>query len=563
MRIDLPAAKAAAGLALALSVAGLVQAGSASAVLEGRNGRIAFLSGREGPNDSMAQLYLRSVTSSTGSGALSEPFGIPGTQNRHPSWSPDRTKVVFAAGTPGAPTTEEFDLFVKDFVTGTITPLDGLQLGDGLSSDRPAWSPDGTKIAYEHQPVDNSADRNIMIKTYPSAQPAAPLATSPAAEFKPAWSPDSATVYYSKTQSGPPVNHDIVMQPATGGTETPLGGLTTAADEFQPSISPDGKRLCFTLQSTAGNNATADVHIATLPSLAGSVNISADATRGDYNCTWSPDGRKLAYASGVFSQGRLVMKNVDGSTLEPIVLEDDMGSNNFDGNPDWAPDGSPDCPDTTASTPAGTPVTIPLECTDTGPEYERTDPNGFVTNDGAPQHGTTSDDAPLAEPSTVRYTPEPGFTGTDTIVYSAFDDFGFGTDTGTVTITVTAPGGGGGNGGGGGGGGGAAPPTCAGRPATIVGTAGADTLVGTPGADVIVAGGGRDTVRALRGADAVCAGGGRDRVSGGTGADRLNGGGSRDRLSGGRGRDRIRGGRGVDTCAGGAGTDAVACERKR
>jgi uncharacterized delta-60 repeat protein len=81
-------------------------------------------------------------------------------------------------------------------------------------------------------------------------------------------------------------------------------------------------------------------------------------------------------------------------------------------------------------------------------------------------------------------------------------------------------------------------PTCAGKPATIVGTARAETLRGTAGNDVIVARGGADRVRAGRGRDLVCGGGGRDVLAGGRGADRLLGGAGRDRCLGGAGRDR-------------------------
>jgi len=97
-------------------------------------------------------------------------------------------------------------------------------------------------------------------------------------------------------------------------------------------------------------------------------------------------------------------------------------------------------------------------------------------------------------------------------------------------------------------------PRCAGRTATIVGTASGDTLRGTPRADVIVALGGSDTVLARGGNDVVCGGAGNDRLSGGPGRDLLKGGAGRDRLAGGTGRDR---------CVGAGGRDrAAACERR-
>jgi uncharacterized repeat protein (TIGR01451 family) len=128
----------------------------------------------------------------------------------------------------------------------------------------------------------------------------------------------------------------------------------------------------------------------------------------------------------------------------------------------------------------------------------------------------------------------------------------------------------------------AAPPTCAGKPATIIGTAGPDTLVGTEGDDVIRAFSGDDLVFGNRGGDLICAGLGSDVVRSGAGNDVvLSGPGSdyvrgrrgddilagrrgRDRLRGGRGDDLLNGGRGFDRCRGGPGLDALrGCERRR
>jgi hypothetical protein len=115
--------------------------------------------------------------------------------------------------------------------------------------------------------------------------------------------------------------------------------------------------------------------------------------------------------------------------------------------------------------------------------------------------------------------------------------------------------------------------TCAGRAATIAGTAASERIDGTAGPDVINGLGGADTIRGLGGNDLLCGGSGddvifggsrNDTIRGGKGDDLLNGGignddiqgqSGRDRLEGRRGDDRLRGGGGADTLVGGAGVD--------
>jgi uncharacterized delta-60 repeat protein len=102
---------------------------------------------------------------------------------------------------------------------------------------------------------------------------------------------------------------------------------------------------------------------------------------------------------------------------------------------------------------------------------------------------------------------------------------------------------------------GGGPPSCAGRPATIIGTQAADTITGTPQNDVIVGLEGKDSIRAGGGSDIVCAGSGNDNVAGGRGKDRLRGERGNDRLRGGSGADRLIGGVGRDRLMGGSGDD--------
>ena len=551
-------------LLLALVLASLL-AVPAFAVAPGRNGRIAFTSGRvpdPAGDDNLAQIFLINPVNPfvagapLGAGAPTPITAAPiGAQSRHASWSPDHTKLVFANGTPGTLATENYDLFVRDFENNTLTALDALETN---SNDHPAWSPDGTRIAYEHQPAAGSTERDIKIKTFGTAAPAVNLTTDGAAPFqlKPAWSPNSQTVYFAQSPVPSNVageNFDIVSKPrnaAPGDAATNV--LNTTQSEYQPSISPDGTKVCYTEQDPA-NSATAEIFIQNLPTGGAKNNISDNAGQGDINCSYSPDGTKVAYSKGTFGTAELRTESVNDAddNLDSSPLSEDSGSNNFDGNGDWGIDSSPDCPNSAVSVQRNTPIILELECTDTGPMYERTDPNGTPANDGGPQFGTLSDFSPLTNPSTVVYTPNQDFVGTDTLQFIAFDAFGFGTDRGTITINVRAPGTGPG--------GVVTTPsaTCGGKTATIVGTAGKDTLVGTTGADVIAGLAGNDTIRGGRGKDVICGGTGRDRIGGGSGNDRAGGGSGNDRVSGNSGRDSLKGESGRDRLSGGSGRDKL------
>jgi Ca2+-binding RTX toxin-like protein len=363
--------------------------------------------------------------------------------------------------------------------------------------------------------------------------------------WKAAWSPDSQTLYYSvgdinQNPNGNTNDIKLYQQPANNSSAGTELLHVSGAHVFQPSISPDGTKMCFTHSTAMGNSTTASVLVVPVNAPGSPPTIIADSGVGDYNCTWSPDGSKIAYTEDFGANGEVFMEESDGSSLFPIDLTNVAGM--FEGNPDWAPDARPECPDSTVNTTTNTPITFQVTCNDTGPAYEQSEVREFGKT--SPSNGTLTQEF-AGDPFT--YTPNQGFAGTDSFQVQSFDEFGFGADTGTVTINVRSPQNP------------PPPPTvrCAGRTATIVGTTGADVLTGTGGRDVIAALGGNDRVRAGRGNDLVCAGFGRDRVAGGRGRDSLRGGTGQDTLSGNSGNDSLKGGPGRDTLIGGTGRDRL------
>jgi Ca2+-binding RTX toxin-like protein len=104
---------------------------------------------------------------------------------------------------------------------------------------------------------------------------------------------------------------------------------------------------------------------------------------------------------------------------------------------------------------------------------------------------------------------------------------------------------------------GAAPASCEGRVATIVGTPGPDDITGTPGDDVITGLGGADRINGAGGNDRICGDAGADDVAGGPGDDRIWGGAGPDHIRGLADFDNLFGGAGNDVVSGGDGGDLV------
>jgi Tol biopolymer transport system component len=521
-------------LLLALAVLAALPA-SAGAVLGGTNGRIMFASGRD-TGTSQAGLFMRTIVGSQGSGQVFPAVApVGGEQERHPSWSPDRRRVVYARGTSG-----NFEIHIAELTEVADTTI--TDTSDNFSSDRPAWSPDGTKIAWEENA--KSGNTNVDIVVYDVATGnKTDITNSPSeSESKPAWSPDSKTIYYAKGNQAMG-KQDIVSRPAAGGTESGPVVADSGINEWQPSISPDGTKICFTLQA-AQPSSDANVLVAplTTPPSGGLVLSSDDGTppphKGNYNCTWSPDGRFVAYVRGTFSNGDLVMEHADNSDLTPIILE--ATPSEFDGNPDWAPDGPPLCSDSKTQVIQGKTARVKLPCRDTGPQYERTNVTEAIADDSSPAHGKLGS-VKQGNPSSVPYTANAKYTGPDAFEFVGLGING-GSDRGLASILVLQKG------------------PCANMK---TGNAGHNVLNGTIAGDRLLGLNGKDVLRGFAARDCLFGGAGDDTLNGGGNADRLKGEDGKDTLIGGPGGDRLNGGKGKDRFDAGKGDDKVLAADRR
>ena len=280
---------------------------------------------------------------------------------------------------------------------------------------------------------------------------------------------------------------------------------------------PDGNELPVTF--TTGSNVTA------------TGNTFSD---GDTNFGYE-DAEASTLVSVAGPVTRIEIEYANGNVGEQTVMVSDLHFSTCpaDGND------APVLVDDSALTDEDTAVVVDVLGNDSDPEGDPL----TVTDTTEPANGSVVINAD----GTVTYTPDTGFTGTDTFDYTITDPAG-NASTATVTVMVQDPS----------------------MPDGIVSGTPNDDLIdtgytGDPDGDLIDANDqiipgedvNDDIVRAGDGADTVLAGDGDDDVQGGTGDDDLSGEAGDDSLFGQEGNDIIDGGDGDDTIDGGDGRDSV------
>ncbi len=226
----------------------------------GPSGTIAFASAR----DAASKVYLATLEEGI-VGALTD--GADGG-DREPAWSPDGAQVAFVRGDPSV----RLDLFVVGAEGGAPTLV---MAGDDEHPGQvgaPAWSPDGRTIAFS---ADRRAGQGTLLWLVDADGSNLRRLTGPRQnawfirDARPAWSPDGKRIAFASNRhvaSGDNAGDlDIYTVDADGTNLRRLTDDPGVADD--PVYSPDGKRLFFA--STRERENPYEVEIYVMPATGG------------------------------------------------------------------------------------------------------------------------------------------------------------------------------------------------------------------------------------------------------------------------------------------------------
>ncbi|HUO96508.1 MAG TPA: Tol-Pal system beta propeller repeat protein TolB [Steroidobacteraceae bacterium] len=212
-----------------------------------------------------------------------------------PAWSPDGTQLAYVSfeGRLSA-------IYVQSLATGAREKVSARAGINGA----PAWSPDGKRLALALSQPDGNVDVFVLEL---ASRTLTRITDDPAIDTEPCWAPDGRSLYFTSDRAGRPQIYRITL--AAG--ERPRRITFEGAYNARPRVSPDGTQLAIV---------TLDQGVYRI----GAVDIASGRSRVlssghlDEGPSFAPNGQTVMFAARESGRGVLETVAIDGSVTSRI-----------------------------------------------------------------------------------------------------------------------------------------------------------------------------------------------------------------------------------------------------
>jgi TolB protein len=231
------------------------------------------------------------------------------------TWSPDGRRIAFVSTRDG-----DADIYVMN-ADGTgvrqLTRNSRTSSGMPIHDTVPAWSPDGTLLAFASNRDGGEAEIYRM-KADGSSQVRLTRTAAHVTNHTPSWSPGGGYIVFNSDRVSYD-NVEIYRMRANGTEVTRLTRTASGIDDNTPKYSPDGRRILFSSTRSGGQH-----DLFTMSSDGTGVKrLTGDSALDDVFARWAADGKQVVFHTFAGPEGKpsedVWAVNSDGTERRRVV----------------------------------------------------------------------------------------------------------------------------------------------------------------------------------------------------------------------------------------------------